>query len=130
MPDDIFRGLGVEIALRDDQAFLIIVETLTRMGVASKRDRTLFQSAHILHKRGRYAIMHFKELFILDGRESDLVQEDIDRRNVIVRRLEEWGLLRALAKVPECEHVPVRILSHREKTSWKLVPKYSVGRKR
>ncbi len=91
--NDVFRGLGVQVELRDRQAFLIIVETLTRMGIPSARSNVLYQSAHLLHKRGLYAIMHFKELFQLDGKASTLTTEDVERRNAIAMLLEEWGLL-------------------------------------
>ena len=92
--DDIFEGLGIEITLdmRDD--FLKIKETLTRIGLSSRKENKLYQSCHILHKRGRYAIMHFKELFELDGLESDISDSDIGRRNTIATLLEEWGLLK------------------------------------
>ena len=91
--EDIFNGLGVEITLREKDDFLKIRETLTRIGVSSKKEKKLFQSCHILHKRGRYAIMHFKELFILDGLSSDISETDIARRNTIVELLNEWELL-------------------------------------
>jgi len=89
--EDIFSGLGVEITLNEKDDFLKIRETLTRMGVSSRKENKLFQSCHILHKRGRYSIMHFKELFILDGLESDISDSDVARRITIVNILVEWG---------------------------------------
>ena len=94
--NDIFDGLGVEITLKSKDDFLKVRETLTRMGVSSKKEKKLFQSCHILHKRGRYAIMHFKELLDLDGLETDISDSDIGRRNLIVKLLVEWGLVIAV----------------------------------
>ena len=96
MSTDIFNGLGVEIELPMSRDFLKVRETLTRIGVASKRDNTLYQSCHILHKRGRYAVMHFKELFLLDGRKADLTEDDVGRRNTIANLLSDWGLVKIL----------------------------------
>ena len=89
--DDIFDGLGIEIELKNPEDFLKIRETLTRIGVSSRKEQKLYQSCHILHKRGKYAILHFKEFFILDGLESDISDTDIGRRNKICKLLEEWG---------------------------------------
>ena len=91
--DDIFDGLGVEIKLKTKEDFLKVKETLTRIGVSSKKEKKLFQSCHILHKRGRYAIMHFKEMFLLDDLDSDISDDDIARRNTIVKLMVEWGLV-------------------------------------
>ena len=91
--EDIFRGLGVEITLKEKDDFLKVRETLTRIGISSRKEKKLFQSCHILHKRGRYAIMHFKELFSLDGLNTDISKNDIARRNTIASLLEEWELL-------------------------------------
>lgn len=120
----------LEIDLDNPDAFLKIKETLTRIGVASKRDDTLYQSCHILHKRGKYYIVHFKELFQLDGRPSDITHEDISRRNTITSLLEQWGL--CVVKTNE-EYVSMRVplnsikvLSHRDKGDWNLVSKYSM----
>ena len=129
--EDIFNGLGVEITLREKDDFLKIRETLTRIGVSSKKEKKLFQSCHILHKRGRYAIMHFKELFILDGLSSDISDTDIARRNTIVDLLSEWELLdivdEEIAEEPKASLGQIKIISHRDKKDWELVPKYHIG---
>ena len=121
----------VEVKLSNDEDFLKIKETLTRIGIASKKDNILYQSCHILHKQERYYIVHFKEMFLLDGREADLSEEDITRRNVIIQRLEEWGLL----KVVDPKRIDnggktayVKIIPHKEKGQWDLVTKYNVGK--
>ena len=130
--EDIFNGLGVEITLREKDDFLKIRETLTRIGVSSKKENKLFQSCHILHKRGRYAIMHFKELFILDGLSSDISETDIGRRNTIVNLLSEWELLdivdEEIAEEPRASLGQIKIISHRDKKDWELVPKYHIGK--
>jgi hypothetical protein len=132
--EDIFRGVGVEISLSNPDNFLKIRETLTRIGVASKKDMKLFQSCHILHKRERYAILHFKELFILDGKENSFSIEDKARRNTIVSLLEEWNLLKILnpadAEEPIAPVSQIKIISHKEKDKWECVAKYSIGKKR
>lgn len=121
----------LEIKLKQPDDFLKVKETLTRMGVASKKGNTLWQSAHILHKRGRYYIVHFKELFLLDGRTSSLSHEDIARRNSIAFLLQEWELLTIVN--PEMYEndrtpaTPVRVLSFADKQSWNLIPKYRIG---
>ena len=91
--EDIFNGLGVEIELKERDDFLKVKETLTRIGVSSRKENKLYQSCHILHKRGRYAILHFKELFALDGLESNISENDVARRNTISKLLEDWGLV-------------------------------------
>jgi len=130
--EDIFNGLGVEIALREKDDFLKIRETLTRIGVSSKKEKKLFQSCHILHKRGRYAIMHFKELFILDGLSSDISETDIARRNTIVDLLKEWELLdvidEEIAEESKASLGQIKIIPHRDKQDWELVPKYHIGK--
>tara|TARA_R100000654_G_scaffold54802_1_gene80972 strand:+ start:137 stop:535 length:399 start_codon:yes stop_codon:yes gene_type:complete len=130
--EDIFNGLGVEIALREKDDFLKIRETLTRIGVSSKKEKKLFQSCHILHKRGRYAIMHFKELFILDGLSSDISDTDIARRNTIVDLLSEWELLdivdEEISEESKASLGQIKIISHRDKQDWELVPKYHIGK--
>ena len=128
--EDIFQGLGIEIELEEDDDFLKIKETLTRIGVSSRKENKLYQSCHILHKRGRYAIMHFKEMFILDGLESTLSDEDIARRNTITRLLEEWELLEILDEDccdPETSISKIKIIPHKEKENWELIPKYHIG---
>jgi hypothetical protein len=133
MIDDIFRGKGVEVRIGDDDNFLKIKETLTRIGIASKKDKTLYQSCHILHKQGRYAIVHFKELFELDGKSSDFSQDDRARRNTIVKLLEEWGLVKIVDPDPVKKLTAplsqVKILPFKEKSEWTLVAKYTVGKR-
>lgn len=131
--DDIFRGNGIEIFLSKPDDFLKIRETLQRIGVASKKDNTLWQSAHILHKQGRYAILHFKELFVLDGKESDLTENDIERRNTIVKLLLDWKL----ATIKDLEQIryqaplaQIKVIPFKEKDNWNLVAKYSIGTKK
>jgi len=129
--DDIFEGLGIEITIdmRDD--FLKIKETLTRIGLSSRKENKLYQSCHILHKRGRYAIMHFKELFELDGLESDISESDIGRRNTIATLLEEWGLLKIADTLedddPKVSVKQIKILPYKDKDDWELIPKYHIG---
>lgn len=131
--DDIFDGLGVEITLKTKEDFLKVKETLTRIGISSRTDKKLWQSCHILHKRGKYAIMHFKEMFVLDGLSSDISDEDLGRRNVIVKLLVEWGLVTAIDdeeyKEPMIPLSKLKIISHKEKGDWQLIPKYHIGRK-
>jgi hypothetical protein len=124
----------VEVTLNQQDDFLKVRETLTRIGVASKKDQTLFQSCHILHKRGQYYIVHFKELFALDGKPTDITENDLSRRNAIVKLLEDWGLVTVVRK-HQIENPPpiflsqIKILSHKEKDDWQLVPKYNIGKK-
>ena len=123
----------VEIVLEKEDDFLKVRETLSRIGVASKKDRTLYQSCHILHKQGRYFITHFKELFALDGKEADLTDNDLKRRNAIAKLLSDWGLVKLLDESIEEEVAPmsqIKILSFKEKDEWTLVTKYNIGRKR
>jgi hypothetical protein len=124
----------VEVTLEEKDDFLKVRETLTRIGVASKKDRILYQSCHILHKQGRYYIVHFKELFALDGKETDLSDNDLSRRNAIANLLEDWGLVKLVdvssTETPEPIFLSqVKILSHKEKKDWQLVPKYNIGNK-
>ena len=123
----------VEILLKKDDDFLKIKETLTRIGVASKKTNTLFQSCHILHKQGKYYIVHFKELFGLDNKPNDFTKEDEGRRNCIAKLLTEWGLLTLVKPDMIVEPmVPVskiKIIPHKEKTQWELVAKYNIGKK-
>jgi hypothetical protein len=128
MNNDIFNGLGVEIDLKDQENFLKIVETLTRIGVLSK-DNTLIQTCHILHKRGRYAIFHFKELFKLDGvSKSEISEEDILRRNGIVNLLKEWNLCDC--KELEGSLKKTKIIPFKEKSNYKLKQNYTIGDKK
>lgn len=131
---DIFEGLGVEITLPSPDNFLKIKETLMRIGIGSKKNMTLYQSCHILHKRGRYAIIHFKEMFLLDGKDADFAEEDLARRNTIVNLLDEWGLLDVIS--PEKVESPVaplsnvKVISFRDKHNWVLKSKYNIGGRR
>lgn len=132
MTEDIFEGLGVEVKLKKEEDFLKVKETLTRIGVSSKTEKKLYQSCHILHKRGRYAIMHFKEMFVLDGLDSDMSTDDLGRRNTIVKLLVEWGLVEAVDpnkyKEPVLSLARLKIIPHKEKKEWTLVPKYHIGK--
>ena len=132
MTEDIFEGLGVEVKLQKEEDFLKVKETLTSIGVSSKTEKKLYQSCHILHKRGRYAIMHFKEMFVLDGLESDMSSDDLGRRNTIVKLLVEWGLVEAVDPVkyqqPQLSLARLKIIPHKEKKEWTLVPKYHIGK--
>ena len=124
----------VEITLSQEDDFLKVRETLTRIGVASKKDRTLYQSCHILHKKGQYYVVHFKELFALDGKPTDLTENDLSRRNAIVKLLEDWELVKVVRKEQIETPAPIflsqiKILSHKEKRDWQLVPKYNIGKR-
>ena len=124
----------VEVALKQDEDLLKVRETLTRIGIASRRDRKLYQSCHILHKQKRYFIVHFKELFALDGKPSNFSEEDEARRNTIANLLDQWGLVTLLNRdLVESNLAPishVKILSHKEKDEWILESKYNIGKKR
>ena len=124
----------VEIKLDHEDDFLKIRETLTRIGVASRKDKKLYQSCHILHKQGRYYIVHFKELFALDGKPSNFGEEDKGRRNAIVNLLLEWGLVKVVdsssTKEPIAPLSQIKILPYKEKDDWELVAKYNIGRKK
>ena len=122
----------LEVSLREPDDFLKVRETLTRIGVSSKREEnTLFQSCHILHKQGRYFIVHFKELFLLDGKPSNLTENDIQRRNTITDLLSDWGLLDIVDENKiKGQFAPlkqIKIISHRDKSQWRLESKYSIG---
>lgn len=121
----------IEISLPSPDNFLKVKETLTRIGISSKSERKLYQSCHILHKRGKYYIVHFKELFMLDGLESDFVESDKARRNTIANLLEQWGLIKIInpekSKEPTCPISHFKILPFGEKKDWELVPKYRIG---
>jgi hypothetical protein len=124
----------VEVKLRSTEDFLKIRETLTRIGVASRRDKVLFQSCHILHKQGRYYIVHFKELFALDGKPTNFSDEDKARRNTIANLLAEWELIDIVDDVRTSEIIAplnqIKIIAHKEKHEWKLEAKYNIGKKR
>jgi len=124
----------VEVTLGERDDFLKVRETLTRIGVASKKEKILYQSCHILHKQGKYYIVHFKELFSLDGKPTDLTENDIARRNTVTNLLEDWELIKIVRKEQTVEPTvslsQVKILSHKEKNDWQLVPKYNIGSKK
>ena len=118
----------LEVILAEPDDFLKIRETLTRIGVASKKDNKLFQSCHILHKQGRYFITHFKELFLLDGKPSNLTKNDLERRNTIVKLMDDWGLLTTVTSIGETASLnQIKIISHKDKSDWELCPKYNIG---
>lgn len=122
----------LEIVLNEPDDFLKVRETLTRIGVASKRENKLFQSCHILHKQGRYFIVHFKELFLLDGKKANLEENDLLRRNTIATLLSDWGLCQIEKPGSITEHAPLRqikIIPHRDRDQWELCAKYSIGNK-
>jgi len=122
----------LEVTLEEPDDFLKVRETLTRIGVASRKDNTLFQSCHILHKQGRYFIVHFKELFLLDGKKSNLEENDIARRNTIATLMSDWGLLSIDNKDKAQPLAPLRqikIIPFKEKNNWTLQPKYNIGNK-
>lgn len=122
----------LEITLNEPDDFLKVRETLTRIGVASRKEQKLFQSCHILHKQGRYFIVHFKELFLLDGKKSNFEENDMLRRNTIAQLLCDWGLVSAVDTSKLKEHAPLRqikIISHKDKDQWELCPKYNIGNK-
>lgn len=120
----------LEITLNEPDDFLKVRETLTRIGVASRRENKLFQSCHILHKQGRYFIVHFKELFLLDGKKANLEETDVMRRNTIATLLSDWGLIDIDGSSKELDCAPLRqikIIPFKEKTQWELCPKYNIG---
>ncbi len=120
----------LEVSLNEPDDFLKIRETLTRIGVASRKDQKLYQSCHILHKQGRYFIVHFKELFLLDGKPSNLVENDLERRNTIATLLADWGLVSIINPDASKNLAPLRqikVIPFKEKTQWELCPKYNIG---
>ncbi len=122
----------LEISLAEPDDFLKVRETLTRIGVASRKDKKLFQSCHILHKQGRYFIVHFKELFMLDGKKANLEKSDLERRNSIATLLSDWGLIEIQNKEVAQDCAPLRtikIIGFKEKDEWELCPKYNIGNK-
>jgi hypothetical protein len=126
-----YHPLEVKLAQPDD--FLKVRETLTRIGVASRRSNILFQSCHILHKQGHYFIVHFKELFALDGKQADLSKNDIQRRNSIAKLLADWGLVTIINQDKYTDQAPlsqIKILNYDEKNQWNLQAKYNIGKKR
>ena len=122
----------LEVTLREPDDFLKVRETLTRIGVASRKEKKLFQSCHILHKQGRYFIVHFKELFLLDGKKANLDETDIGRRNTIATLMSDWGLINIENKSLAEHQAPLRqikIIPFKEKNEWELCPKYNIGNK-
>ena len=122
----------LEVTLNEPDDFLKVRETLTRIGVASRKDKKLFQSCHILHKQGRYFIVHFKELFALDGKEANLTDNDIERRNTIAQLLSDWGLIAVINTTIAEKKAPlsqIKVLSFKEKGEWDLQAKYNIGKK-
>jgi hypothetical protein len=125
-------SMMLEIILEEPDDFLKVKETLTRIGVASRKDKKLYQSCHILHKQGRYFIVHFKELFLLDGKKSNLEENDIARRNTIATLISDWGLV-TIEKPERAKPVAplrqIKILPYKDKNEWELCPKYNIGNK-
>ena len=122
----------LEIVLNEPDDFLKVRETLTRIGIASRKDKKLYQSCHILHKQGRYFIVHFKELFLLDGKKSNLEEEDVARRNTIAQLMSDWGLItieNSSIMTPLAPLRQIKIISFKDKNEWELCPKYNIGNK-
>ena len=122
----------LEVTLAEPDNFLKVRETLTRIGIASKKDNTLYQSCHILHKQGRYFIVHFKELFALDGKDSNITSGDIERRNAIAALLQDWDLLKIVSATKaenKASLSQIKVVSFKEKNQWNLVAKYNIGKK-
>ena len=122
----------LEVTIKQPDDFLKVRETLTRIGVASRKDKTLFQSCHILHKQGKYFIVHFKELFALDGKKATLTQNDIQRRNTIAVLLQDWNLISVVKKEAAEDKAPlsqIKVLPFKEKKEWNLSAKYNIGKK-
>jgi hypothetical protein len=122
----------IEVTLKQNDDFLKVKETLTRIGIASEKNKTLYQSCHILHKKGKYYIVHFKELFALDGRPSSLTDDDVARRNTIVNLLSDWGLVGLVdaekTKEPVAPMRLIKVIPFKQKNEWQLVTKYNIGR--
>lgn len=124
----------IEVTLAEKDDFLKVRETLTRIGVAAKKENVLYQSCHILHKQGKYYIVHFKELFALDGKPSSMVENDVARRNTIINLLAEWGLIKIVTpekiEEPKAPLSQIKIIAHKDKSDWELVAKYNIGKKK
>ena len=121
----------LEVSLKEPDDFLKVRETLSRIGVASRREKKLWQSCHLLHKKGKYYIVHFKELFVLDGKKSSLTENDIERRNTIAGLLSDWGLVGLISKAePKAPLSQIKVLSFTEKNDWILEQKYNIGKKK
>jgi len=138
MAEDIFHidypGYSpLEVTLVQPDDFLKVRETLTRIGVASRKDKVLYQSCHILHKQGRYFIVHFKELFALDGKSADLTENDLQRRNTIAKLLIDWGLVQVISPEKFTDLAPlsqIKVIAFKDKTEWSLQTKYNIGKKK
>jgi hypothetical protein len=124
----------LEIKLGEEDDFLKVRETLTRIGVASRKDKTLYQSCHILHKQGKFYIVHFKEMFALDGKTATFDDDDMGRRNTIAKLLEDWGLVKIVEQSrfssPKATMNQIKIIPHKEKAEWTLITKYAIGKKK
>lgn len=123
----------LEVTLEQPDDFLKVRETLTRIGVASRKDKILYQSCHILHKQGKYFIVHFKELFALDGKQADIVDNDLERRNTIAKLLSDWGLVKIVDKSAITDQAPlsqIKVISYKDRQDWELKAKYNIGKKR
>ena len=121
----------LEVKIKEPDDFLKIRETLTRIGVASRKERKIYQSCHILHKQGRYFIVHFKELFALDGKTANIFTNDIERRNTIAQLLSDWGLIELVGEVTtKAPLSQIKVLPFKEKNEWVLEPKYNIGKKK
>ena len=123
----------LEVVLNEPDDFLKVRETLTRIGVASRKEKKLYQSCHILHKQGRYFIVHFKELFALDGKHANLTLNDVQRRNRIARLLSDWGLISIVREDDTLDIAPlnqIKVLSYKDKSEWTLESKYNIGKKK
>lgn len=136
--DDVFKidfpgYLPLEVLLEKPDDFLKVKETLTRIGVASRKDKILYQSCHILHKQGKYYIVHFKELFALDGKQADLTDNDLQRRNTIAKLLVDWGLVKIVDEKKHYDTAPlsqIKIIAFKDKDNWNLQTKYNIGKKK
>ena len=125
------QGDMLEVTLKQHDDFLKVRETLSRIGVASRKEKKLYQSCHILHKQGKYFIVHFKELFALDGKNTNLSENDIARRNTIVNLLNDWGLVNVVGEAePSAPLSQIKVISFKEKSEWLLETKYNIGKKR
>ncbi len=123
----------LEVTLKNPDDFLKVRETLSRIGVASRKEKILYQSCHILHKQGRYFIVHFKELFALDGKDADFSDNDLQRRNTVAHLLADWGLITILNPEIHEDKAPlnqIKVIAYKEKSEWELVQKYNIGRKK
>jgi hypothetical protein len=127
------QDMMLEVVLKEPDDFLKVRETLTRIGVASRKERKLYQSCHILHKRGKYYVVHFKELFALDGKPTNITQNDVQRRNRIAKLLSDWGLIDIVSTIESEDLAPlnqIKVLSFKDKGDWTLESKYNIGKKK